>query len=435
MWPARVARCAAVVLLAIAAVRCGTSSTSPSPPPTVRPSVAITSIEVSAAPGTPGFRYRAVVHLRESSGVAATITGVDVTYARAGATLAVAHFDKPISDGTNVCPASGAVATRALDTVDADPSHPNATTIRATVTFTDGTAFTGSTTAASDVPDVAPPPPPQTYSISGAITDSSTHAGIPGARVEAINGANAGKAATTDANGTYVLAELVAETFRMRASANGYDPGEQNVTVPANAHADFELRTTAAPCAYAVTSNVPANVSYEGGQFTATVTRTSGSCGWQATTNVNWISFPNGATGSGSATLVFAVSPSSFDGRSGTITVAWTGGSAPVTVTQGPHPDWECFVSISKGPQDFDNVPSGGGTLTVFASITAVPSGWTCTGTVTSTVPWISGGGTVSGLATLTFTVAANPSPGTSRSGSIVGQVDVKTASVSVTQR
>jgi len=441
MIASRCARTIAIAAVALGSLRCGTSSTSPSstpaPAPASKPNVSVTGIQVSAAAtGAAGYRYQTVVHLHESSGVAATITGVDVTFLRNGVPIVSSHFDKPISDGTNVCPASGAIDTRELDTTDADASHAPATSVKAVITFSDGASFTSTATGSADVPAIAPLPP-QTYTITGVITDVATHATLAGARVEALNGTNAGKAATTDGTGVYTLGGLVPETFRMRASASGYDSGEQNVTIPTNPRADFELRASAGAtaCAYTVTSNVPATVAFDGGQFSVIITRTSGNCGWQASADAGWITFPNGASGGDSGALVVAVAANGLNTRSGTIVVTWTGGSARVAVTQGPHPDFECFVSISKGPEDFDNVPSAGGTLTVFASVYAVPSGWPCTGSVAGSVSWISGGGTITGPSTLTFTVAANPTPGTARTGSIVAQVAAKTAAVGVTER
>ena len=85
-------------------------------------------------------------------------------------------------------------------------------------------------------------PVPTTYALIGVITDISTHAGIPGARLEVLTGANAGTTATADQSGAYVFANLVAGSFRLRASADNYASGEQGVTVPDNPRADFELR-------------------------------------------------------------------------------------------------------------------------------------------------------------------------------------------------
>ena len=87
-------------------------------------------------------------------------------------------------------------------------------------------------------------PQPQTFTLMGVITDGSTRGGIEGARLEVLSGLNAGKIASTDGTGTYTMRDLVADSFRMRASADGYDSGEQGITIPANPRADFTLQRT-----------------------------------------------------------------------------------------------------------------------------------------------------------------------------------------------
>jgi hypothetical protein len=94
----------------------------------------------------------------------------------------------------------------------------------------------------------------------------------------------------------------------MRASATGYDAGEQNVTVPDTTRADLTLRSSTGPCAYSVAPTGILDVSQAGSQFSLTITRTSGTCGWQATTDVSWITL-GALSGSGNATLVFIYRP------------------------------------------------------------------------------------------------------------------------------
>ena len=433
MSPAHIERSLAATLFAAVAVGCTSSSSAPSAPsPSTRPAVVIASMSVVGTSTAHGFEYQTVVHLKETAGITATVVSVDLSFIANGTALVSSHHDLPISDSANVCPASGTISTRPLTTTDTASSHGYATTVRATVTYTDRTAYAGSATGSADVPPLTPPLP-QVYSLTGVITDDTNHAGISGAKVEAINGSNAGNATATDATGAYVLNNLVADTFRLRASANGYSIGEQNVTIPANTRADFQLqRVDQTPCAYVV-APATSSVSWEAKVYDVAVTRTSGTCGWQASANASWITFPDGASGAGSGTLRFAVGANGFDGRSGTIVVAWTGGSASIAVSQGPHPDWTCNpFRMTKGPQDFDNVPAAGGILTVLAAATADPPVWSsmCAVGVSATVTWISGGGTAIGPTELTFNVEQNTS-GVSRTGAIVGG----SISISVTQR
>jgi hypothetical protein len=238
-------RCVGVATLVALVPACGTSS-SPSSAPTpatLRANVSVSSIAVSGEARAVGQAYRVVVHLRESAGTAATILAVDLTFMNGATAILSSHYDQPISDTAagNVCPANGAVDTKEFVAVDADATHAYAAAVQAKVTFSDSSSATGTTTATAAVPALRVTPP-QTFTLTGLITDVSTHAGISGARVEVVNGSNAGKTADTDGGGTYVLQNLTADTFRLRVSASGYDAGEQGVTVPANPRADFELR-------------------------------------------------------------------------------------------------------------------------------------------------------------------------------------------------
>jgi len=72
-----------------------------------------------------------------------------------------------------------------------------------------------------------------------------------------------------------------------------------------------------------------------GGFESATVTIASGTS-WTASSNVSWITFLNGPTFTGSATLYYQVAqnPSSTTGQQGTITVTSAGGSATLAVSE-----------------------------------------------------------------------------------------------------
>lgn len=96
----------------------------------------------------------------------------------------------------------------------------------------------------SPAPSPSPTPPPQTtFTLSGIVTepDPFTSNTIPGARVEFVDGANAGKGATTDQNGRYTISNLSQGGYTVRASANGYNAVSQPVTITGNRELDFEL--------------------------------------------------------------------------------------------------------------------------------------------------------------------------------------------------
>ena len=83
--------------------------------------------------------------------------------------------------------------------------------------------------------------------LSGAVTDGATQGPSAGARLEIVDGPNAGRSAVTDAQGRYALTSLDAGTFSLRATADGYDPEVRQVTLASNLTADFSLRRSGPP--------------------------------------------------------------------------------------------------------------------------------------------------------------------------------------------
>jgi hypothetical protein len=326
---------AAILSLLIPA--CGGSSSSPAAastaPPTLRANVGITSITVSGEARAVGQAYRVTVHLHESAGTAATIVAVDLTFMNGAAVILSSHYDQPISDSSNVCPANGSVDTREFVIVDADASHAYAATAQAKVTFTDSSTAVGTATGTAGVPALsAPPPPPQTFTLTGVITDMNTHAGIVGASLNVLTGPNAGKTAVTDSTGTYVMLGLVADSFRLRASASDYDPGEQGVTVPTIPRADFVLGKS---CSYTLS---PSSGTVSSGPFVGTFTvtpTTANNCPWTASTPDAWIALlgPTAGTGSGSISYTTA-SRGSAATRTASIIVRWSSGTASFMLTE-----------------------------------------------------------------------------------------------------
>ena len=239
--------CATIAFFPLLCSACGSSpasSIAPTPA-TLRANLGISAITASGESRSPGQAYRVTVHLRESAGTAATITAVDLTFLNGTTTVLTSHDDLPISSSkaANVCAPNGSVDTKEIVVVDADASHPYATAVQATITFTDASSVIGTTNATTTIPAL-PVPPPSTFTLTGLITDVATHAALADAQVEVLNGSNAGKTAFTNSSGTYVLQGLAADSFRLRFRATGYDSGDKDVSVPADTRADFDMRRT-----------------------------------------------------------------------------------------------------------------------------------------------------------------------------------------------
>ena len=421
----RVLNVFAAAVVAIVASGCDKSPTTPTPPPPAPATHAVVVVASTKVSGDRraegGYVYRTVLHLTEAAGVTANIATVNLTYLDGTTALLTARFDAVVPSTGNTCPARSSVDTIELVAADALATHSFATTVRVEVTYGDATATGMTATATAVVPPLGPPPP-STYTVTGRISDPNS-AGIPNARVEVLNGDNTGKATTTDGSGTYTLTELLGGTFRLRASADGYNTGEQNVTVPDVPRADFTLQRSTAACAYGISATGRITVGDLAGQFGVTLTRTSGSCSWQATTDADWLT-PRNSSGDGGASLTFNyASNPTFIGRLGTITFSWAGGSAQLQVGQNPQPVAFCVATLTVGGQTtLNNVPAAGGSFT--ANLTPVPGmppgvcgAWTATAFGTQITITSASSGPVMPT-TISFTVAANPSP-PARSGSI----------------
>ena len=84
---------------------------------------------------------------------------------------------------------------------------------------------------------------PQTANLSGRVTETGASAVLPiaGAVLTIDDGANAGKTATTNANGEYAFNELRRETFAVSVSAGGYVTRGFSVDLGADVTRDFSL--------------------------------------------------------------------------------------------------------------------------------------------------------------------------------------------------
>src|SRR4249920_458529 len=95
--------------LAMAAGACQKDTpATPTPPAPLHAAIVVSSISVTgerAAAG--GYTYRAVLHLRETGGAAATISAVDLTFVNDSGTVVSARFDQAIPTAANTCPANG----------------------------------------------------------------------------------------------------------------------------------------------------------------------------------------------------------------------------------------------------------------------------------------------------------------------------------------
>lgn len=91
-------------------------------------------------------------------------------------------------------------------------------------------------------PTTPAPPAATTYSVTGSVTDQQSGRAIASALVRVMDGADANKAAVTDANGAYSLTGLQAGQFELNISASGYSSLSQKVTLQTSTTMSFALQ-------------------------------------------------------------------------------------------------------------------------------------------------------------------------------------------------
>ncbi|KJU86875.1 hypothetical protein MBAV_000931 [Candidatus Magnetobacterium bavaricum] len=134
-----------------------------------------------------------------------------------------------------------------------------------------------------------------------------------------------------------------------------------------------------------------------GGSGSVNISTTS-DCKWTATGNDNWITITSNSSGSGNATVNYAVAENTSAARTGTMTIA----GQTFTVTQS-GPDCATGMSISPTSKNF---ASNGGSDTV--SVTT--PGGSCQWGATSNAAWISitSGDAGTGSGKVSYAVSAN---------------------------
>lgn len=149
-------------------------------------------------------------------------------------------------------------------------------------------------------------------------------------------------------------------------------------------------------CSYSVSPS-SASISASGGLKSAFVSTTA-SCGWSASSDSPWITFPGASAGSGTSWVTYNVAANpSTTARTGTLTIA----GRTLTVDQAAAP---CTYSVT--PTSV-TVPNTGGVALV--SVTSMSN---CAWSASSNSTWvtIASGETGSGNGTVTLQAAPNPS-------------------------
>jgi hypothetical protein len=131
-----------------------------------------------------------------------------------------------------------------------------------------------------------------------------------------------------DADGAAIW---LGEYYRYRTSGCDHATASQKVMAQVDGAAAPPSCISA--CAYFV--ETPKTIPGNGGNFTADLRRTSGTCDWIAVTDTPWITINRPFTGTDRTVLSYSVSANTGAPRSGTIQFVYPGGISYLTLHQG----------------------------------------------------------------------------------------------------
>jgi hypothetical protein len=102
-------------------------------------------------------------------------------------------------------------------------------------------AFCAGCSGGAATPTSPTTPAVPTFQLTGRITDASAGIPVAGVAVSVADGANAGRTASTGADGRYTLSEMVAGSFTLKTKRDGYDDFAQAVSISNYATIDVRL--------------------------------------------------------------------------------------------------------------------------------------------------------------------------------------------------
>lgn len=215
-----------LLFLAAAAARCINGS----PPLPAAPTPTVTAVAVTGLGGTanPGQTAQLTAIATYSDGTTGTVTE-QATWSSQDSTVAT------------VSPA-GVVTYVATGETD----------IRATFQSVTGSAHVTVNTA-----------PVIRHLLTGRVTDADSGRGLENARVEVLDGPDAGRVTSTNVEGNYTLSNLAEGTFNMRLSYPTFDAAQRVVTLTGATRLDVALRPTVDAAAAYGTYNISLRVVHQ----------------------------------------------------------------------------------------------------------------------------------------------------------------------------
>jgi hypothetical protein len=170
---------------------------------------------------------------------------------------------------------------------------------------------------------------PATFSLTGTLTDGTSHGILPNITIQIASGANAGKSVVTDSSGNYAMDGLSPGTFTLSVSAASYQTTAQQVTLSANTRVDLVLQRVTISSLTVSCNDATLAYRFSTTRCTATAHYSDGSSAVPAG-GVTWQSSNTAAAIVDSSGLVTTVA---IGPKTASITAAFQGQSASFQLT------------------------------------------------------------------------------------------------------
>jgi hypothetical protein len=213
--------CALAVAMGLTS--CGGGNSTPTTPTPATTRIISLSGNLAFGNVTIGQSTAATLTITNSGTSTLTISGLSLSSSVAG--IFVANWT------------SGTIAAGGAQQVAIQFVPAAAQTYAGTITVT-GDQTSGSNTISVSGTGAAP----STFALCGTVRKATNGEGVRGVRIEFLDGANAGKNATTDSNGSYCINQVAVGVFKLRASRSDYVPLEQTVTISADTTLNIALK-------------------------------------------------------------------------------------------------------------------------------------------------------------------------------------------------
>jgi hypothetical protein len=108
------------------------------------------------------------------------------------------------------------------------------------------------------------------YALDGVVSDAANKRGVQNARVEILDGPNAGRSTQTDGTGAYRIADIAAGRITIRVTHPSFETSERSVTLSADTRLDIAIRARVDVTGFYGTFNVKFTIAEQTCQFPIT---------------------------------------------------------------------------------------------------------------------------------------------------------------------